>query len=78
MKISNSINALINSWEDKYIDSSQVHRRVIKVTEWIQDEIAITKVDFIETLNVWQKVYKTVANLAKAGYLHKDLLFNNV
>lgn len=48
------------------------------MTEQIEDGIATTKIDLIETLDAWQKIYKAVANLAKAGYLHKDLSFNNV
>lgn len=59
---------------------SDFHNRSFRltVTEWIQDGIATTKFDLIETLDAWQKLYKAVANLAKAGYLHKDLSFNNV
>lgn len=59
---------------------SDFHNRSFRltVTEWIQDGIATTKIDFLETLDAWRKVYKAVANLAKARYLHKDLSFNNV
>lgn len=32
----------------------------------------------MKTLVAWQKVYKAVVNLVKAGYLYRDLLFNNV
>lgn len=38
--------------------------------------ITKTKVNFIQNLE--QKLYKIRANLAKAGYLHKDFLFNNI
>ena len=59
---------------------SDLHHRSFRltVTEWIEDRIATTKIDLIETLDAWRKVYKAVANLAKAGYLHRDLSFNNV
>lgn len=50
----------------------------ITVTEWISDGFATTNVIFIKTLDAWGKVYKAVANLAKAGYLHRDLSFENV
>ena len=50
----------------------------ITVTEWIPDGFATTNITFIETLDAWGKVYKAVANLAKAGYLHRDLSFENV
>lgn len=50
----------------------------ITVTEWIPDGFATTSVTFIETLDAWGKVYKAVANVAKAGYLHRDLSFENV
>lgn len=33
---------------------------------------------FIETLDTWGKVYKAVANVAKAKYLYRDLSFENV
>lgn len=60
--------------------TSDLHNRSFRltVTEWIQDGIATTKIGLIGTLDAWRKVYKAVANLATAGYLHKDLSFNNV
>lgn len=33
---------------------------------------------FIKTLDAWGKIYKAVANLAKAGYLHRNLSFENI
>lgn len=50
----------------------------ITVTEWIPDGFATKNIDFIETLDAWGQVYKAVANLVKAGYLHRDLSFENV
>ena len=50
----------------------------LTVTKWIQDGIATIKIDLIGTLDAWRKVYKAVANPAKAGYLYKDLSFDNV
>lgn len=66
----------IVAW-DRLLD---LHHRSFRltITKSIEDGIATTKIDLIETLDTWRKVYKAVANLVKVGYLHKDLSFNNV
>lgn len=35
-------------------------------------------IDFFEAPDAWQKIYKTVANIAEAEYLRQDLSFENV
>lgn len=34
--------------------------------------------NLIEMLNSWRKIYKALANIAEAGYLHRDLSFGNL
>lgn len=57
-----------------------VHKRGFRltVTEWIQEGIRDANIDLIEILDAWKKIYKAVANIAEAGYLHRDLSFGNV
>lgn len=57
-----------------------VHKRGFRltVTECIQEGIRDANIDLIEILDAWKKIYKAVANIAEAGYLHRDLSFGNV
>lgn len=57
-----------------------VHKRGFRltVTEWIQEGVRDANIDLIEILDAWKKIYKAVANIVEAGYLHRDLSFGNV